>query len=237
VKDSSVPLNVHADSWKVMVNVKELKDSDWIFGNGPGPVGGYRILKPGDHYEYGKALSASRYFPSPGEYTVGWKGDGFESATISVIVPSLPPTMPNYREIPIALMPPGMGFESHRLISTVTLALAFFGARTQDKWPAAAHIPSSNVPGFVRGNISSAQKGFGFSITSPAATVVAAFLPMRSHVPADTIRQPASLLIPSLTYTKFRTRIVAQIPCCERTVTRIKDLRIRSHYGKTRNLT
>jgi hypothetical protein len=95
VNDSNVPLNVHPDSWKIVVNGKELKDSDWIFGNGPGPVGGYRILKPGDHYEFGKALSARGYFPSSGEYTVAWKGVGFESSTISVIVPSLPPTAPN----------------------------------------------------------------------------------------------------------------------------------------------
>jgi hypothetical protein len=91
LNDSGTPLNVHADSWKIVVNGRELDGSQWIFGNGPGPVGGYRILKPGDHYEFGKQLPVIGYFPSPGVYTVAWKGDGFESPTITVNVSLLTP--------------------------------------------------------------------------------------------------------------------------------------------------
>jgi hypothetical protein len=88
LNDSDKALEVHAESWKIVVNGVELKDSGWIFGNGPGPVGGYRILNPGDQYELGKALSISTYFQSPGEYKVAWKGAEFESPTITVVVPS-----------------------------------------------------------------------------------------------------------------------------------------------------
>ena len=91
LNDTNAPLTVHEDSWKIVVNGRELEDSGGIFGNGPHPIGGYGTLKPGESYQLGKALSLNEYFPTPGEYKVAWKGKGFESPTITVLVPALPP--------------------------------------------------------------------------------------------------------------------------------------------------
>ncbi len=95
LNDSNTPLNVRAKSWKIVVNGTELEDSGGIFGNGPEPVGGYDTLKPGEYYSFGKALSVKEYFPSPREYRVAWKGNGFESPAITVIIPRLPPKAHN----------------------------------------------------------------------------------------------------------------------------------------------
>jgi hypothetical protein len=58
-----------------------------IFGNGPGPVGGWNELSPGQNYQFAKALPVSVYFKKPGEYRVSWKADGFQSPTILVRIP------------------------------------------------------------------------------------------------------------------------------------------------------
>ena len=86
LNDSDAPLNAVEGGWRIVIDGKELKDSDFIFGNGPGPVGGYGILKPGESYELGKGLELSRYFPEEREYKVSWKGKGFQSSTIIVSV-------------------------------------------------------------------------------------------------------------------------------------------------------
>ena len=86
LNDSEAPINAVEGAWKIVIDGKELKDSDIIFGNGPGPVGGYGILKPGESYEFGKGLELSRYFPEEREYKVSWKGKGFQSSTITVRV-------------------------------------------------------------------------------------------------------------------------------------------------------
>jgi hypothetical protein len=86
LNDSDAPINAVEGGWQIVIDGKELKDSDFIFGNGPGPVGGYGILKPGESYELGKGLELSRYFPEEREYKVSWKGKGFHSSTITVRV-------------------------------------------------------------------------------------------------------------------------------------------------------
>jgi hypothetical protein len=86
LNDSDAPINTVEGGWQIVIDGKELKDSDFIFGNGPGPVGGYGILKPGESYELGKGLELSRYFPEEREYKVSWKGKGFQSSTITVRV-------------------------------------------------------------------------------------------------------------------------------------------------------
>jgi hypothetical protein len=86
LNDSEVPINAVEGGWQIVIDGKELKDSDFIFGNGPGPVGGYGILKPGESYELGKGLELSRYFPEEREHRVSWKGKGFQSSTITVRV-------------------------------------------------------------------------------------------------------------------------------------------------------
>lgn len=90
LNDSEKPINAAQGGWKIVIDGKDLEDSGFIFGNGPGPVGGWGTLKPGESYEFGKALELSRYFPEQREYRVSWKGKGFQSSTITVRVTAKP---------------------------------------------------------------------------------------------------------------------------------------------------
>lgn len=87
VNDGDVPVNSVEGGWKIVIDGRELRDSDFIFGNGPEPVRGWGILKPGDWYEFGKAMSISKYFTKPGEYTVSWRGGLFQSPAVRITVP------------------------------------------------------------------------------------------------------------------------------------------------------
>jgi hypothetical protein len=86
LNDSDPPVDVEAGSWRIVVDGTDLKDSDYLLGNGPHPVGGYRVLKPGESYEFGIALPIVEYFLPNGEHKVSWRGAGFESSTISVTI-------------------------------------------------------------------------------------------------------------------------------------------------------
>jgi hypothetical protein len=86
LNDSETPLDVEAGSWRIVINGGELKDSGWIFGNGPEPEGGYKVLKPGESYAFGKALPIAEYFLPQGQYKVNWKGAAFQSPTITVTI-------------------------------------------------------------------------------------------------------------------------------------------------------
>jgi hypothetical protein len=85
LNDSATPVDVEAGSWRIVVNGSELNDSGMIFGNGPMPVG-YQVLKPGESYEFGKALSIAEYFLPNGQCKVSWKGAAFQSPTIMVTI-------------------------------------------------------------------------------------------------------------------------------------------------------
>jgi len=84
LNDSDTPLNSTDQGWKIVIDGKDLSDSDWIFGNGPAPGGGWGTLTPGESYEFGKELEISKYFPGEREYKVCWKGKAFQSSTITV---------------------------------------------------------------------------------------------------------------------------------------------------------
>jgi hypothetical protein len=86
LNDSDAPLNVESGSWRIVINRSELNDSGMIFGNGPGPVGGNKVLKPGETYEFGKALPIAEYFLANGQYKVSWKGAAFQSPSITVTI-------------------------------------------------------------------------------------------------------------------------------------------------------
>ena len=90
INDSDTAVDVKAGSWKIVIDGVELPDSDFIFGNGPMPAGGYTILEPGQYYERGTALPTSKYFPEAGEHKVSWRGDGFRSSTITIRIPNNP---------------------------------------------------------------------------------------------------------------------------------------------------
>jgi hypothetical protein len=82
------PETVNADSahWRLVINGEELKDSDMIFGNGPGSADGWGPLHSGDSYRFTKSLPLSRYFTTPGIYKVFWRGNGFESPKVTIRV-------------------------------------------------------------------------------------------------------------------------------------------------------
>lgn len=88
LNDSEVPLEVEAGSWRLVINGRELGDLDTqqIFGNGPMPEGGYRVLRSGETYDFAKELSIPKYFLPDGLYKVSWKGTAFQSPTISVTI-------------------------------------------------------------------------------------------------------------------------------------------------------
>jgi len=88
VNDSDSVRNVAAGSWKLIINGAELPDSGMIFGNGPGPVGGWNELNPGENYQFGKGLPVSTYFKKPGEYRISWRAQGFQSSTVSIRIPA-----------------------------------------------------------------------------------------------------------------------------------------------------
>ena len=75
-------------SWKLVIDGKELNDSAMIFGNGPGPVNGWRTLNPGETAEFGKELEAIEYFPDGRDHKISWHGTGFQSPTITVKIPA-----------------------------------------------------------------------------------------------------------------------------------------------------
>lgn len=87
LNDAETSLDVNAESWTLVIDGIELKDSGMIFGNGPMPAEGYKSLKPGDHYEFGEGLELTRYFPHSGQYKVCWRGKNFESATVTINTP------------------------------------------------------------------------------------------------------------------------------------------------------
>jgi hypothetical protein len=86
INDSDSAVDAKAGSWKIVVDGVELQDSDWIFGNGPMPTGGWTTLEAGQYYEVGKALPTSKYFPVAGQHTISWRGEGFRSSTITIKV-------------------------------------------------------------------------------------------------------------------------------------------------------
>lgn len=88
LNDSETAQSIAPESWKIVIDGKELSDSDWIFGNGPGPVGGYGTLAAGATFDFGKALPIARYFPETREYRISWKARYFQSPTVTVRIPT-----------------------------------------------------------------------------------------------------------------------------------------------------
>jgi hypothetical protein len=90
INDSDATVDVRAGSWRIVIDGVELQDSDWLFGNGPMPAGGWTTLEAGQYYELGKALPISKYFPEAGEHKISWRGNGVRSSTITIRVPTHP---------------------------------------------------------------------------------------------------------------------------------------------------
>ena len=84
LNDSETAQTTAPESWKLVIDGKELSDSGWIFGNGPEPAGGYGTLVTGSTFDFGKALPIAKYFPETKEYRISWKGRHFQSPTVTV---------------------------------------------------------------------------------------------------------------------------------------------------------
>jgi len=88
LNDSEITQDTAPASWQIVIDGKELKDSGWIFGNGPGPAGGYGQLAAGATFDFGKALPIAKYFPETQEHRIRWKGQYFQSPTVTVTIPT-----------------------------------------------------------------------------------------------------------------------------------------------------
>jgi hypothetical protein len=88
LNDSETAQTTAPESWKIVIDGKELSDSGWIFGNGPEPVGGYGTLATGSTFDFGMALPIAKYFPGTKEYRISWKGRYFQSPTVTVRIPT-----------------------------------------------------------------------------------------------------------------------------------------------------
>lgn len=86
LNDSEKPINAAEQGWTIAIDGKVLEDSDYIFGNGAQPHGGWGVLNPGESYQFSKGLPLDRYFPEEREYRVFWEGKGFRSSTATVRV-------------------------------------------------------------------------------------------------------------------------------------------------------
>jgi hypothetical protein len=89
LNDGQSPINSTAGGWQIVIDGKELSDSSYLVGNGMQPEGGYNTLNPGEWYELGKKLEISKYFHGLGQHTVSWKGQQFQSSTITVNITPL----------------------------------------------------------------------------------------------------------------------------------------------------
>jgi|SRR5580704_9268391 hypothetical protein len=88
LNDSETAQTTAPDSWKIVIDGKELSDSGWIFGNGPEPVEGYGTLATGSTFDFGKALPIVKYFAETKEHRISWKGRYFQSPTVTVRIPT-----------------------------------------------------------------------------------------------------------------------------------------------------
>jgi hypothetical protein len=70
------------DTWVLVVDGKKLADSGMIFGNGPGPVDGYKTLRPGASFQFSRTLGPA-YFQKDKQDTVQWVGAGFKSNVLT----------------------------------------------------------------------------------------------------------------------------------------------------------
>ncbi len=64
---------------RIIVNGEEMKDSAFIFSNGPRSAE-WKALPPGGAAQFSRQLG--EYFQKPGEYKISWKGNEFETLPV-----------------------------------------------------------------------------------------------------------------------------------------------------------
>ncbi len=73
-----------AGDLKIVIDGKDLTESDLIFGNGINVEARYQPLAPGQEYSFNIGLDIAQYFPEHRDYRVSWKGADFQSEAILV---------------------------------------------------------------------------------------------------------------------------------------------------------
>lgn len=86
LNDAEEARNTAPESWKLVIDGKELEDSDYLFENGAMPTGGYGDLSSGANFSFSKVLSVSTYFPEQREYKISWKSRAFQSPSVTIRV-------------------------------------------------------------------------------------------------------------------------------------------------------
>ena len=84
LNDGDTTASPERDDWKLFVDDIEVGDSQSIFLEGEGPLGGWRDLKPGESFHLKRRLAVSLYFPEEREHKVYWESRSFRSSTIVV---------------------------------------------------------------------------------------------------------------------------------------------------------
>ena len=81
VNDTKLPVRyaLIRDEGVLVINGQELRDSSFIFGNGP--HSSEEFLQPGKTCLFGYRLTD--HFRKPGDYEVIWKGRGFQTKPIA----------------------------------------------------------------------------------------------------------------------------------------------------------
>jgi hypothetical protein len=89
LNDSESERPTATESWRLVIDGKELEDSGFLFGNGGMPSGvGYGRLASGATFHFGKVLPIARYFPEQREYRISWRGRYFQSPTVTIRIPN-----------------------------------------------------------------------------------------------------------------------------------------------------
>ena len=80
INDGKASVDPKTSSSRLFINGKELKEWNFIVGNGPRSMN-YNALPPGDSTGFGYAMG--EYFKTPGKYTVRWEGENFKAPGIT----------------------------------------------------------------------------------------------------------------------------------------------------------
>jgi hypothetical protein len=86
INDSDKVIPVDKSKWELIIDGTEVKEFDLSLGVGASATD--NSLAPGQWYEFSRLIPLSDHFPTAGEHTVQWTGEGFRSPKISFSLPN-----------------------------------------------------------------------------------------------------------------------------------------------------